>query len=440
MKQLILTLTVLLLSGSAFAQDVPPPPNDYSPIEAYSIFVENYKNEGYESALPYGRWLITYSPTELEGYPADYKGDRTMERMITVYEEIAKKKQDPSVRSAYLDSALQVYDKGMSTFSEDEIDLYDWEFNKGRFYQQNASYIDNGLKKAYQQYEKIFEMDPERTTKMAQGYYVQITLQNMVSKGEKEKALKMIEQAEPFANEKTLDYFDKTREKLFDSPEERIAFYKDKLKEDPENVELLTNLFSIYEEEEMNDKAADIAKQLYEIDPNYENTIRLANNAIANANYDRAIKFLKEAQGKTEDKFELRQIALDLSQAYLSKEDLKAARKYARDASQLDPDWGKPYIRIADIYSRLVQKCTETREMTRQDRVLYWLILDYLDKAKKVDSSVANTVNQQYSTYKQVTLSKSDIFFLQWEEGDEVKVNGSLDSCYSWVKETTTVR
>ncbi|MDX1586308.1 MAG: hypothetical protein R3222_06180, partial [Balneolaceae bacterium] len=84
--------------------------------------------------------------------------------------------------------------------------------------------------------------------------------------------------------------------------------------------------------------------------------------------------------------------------------------------------------------------CTSGRKMTRDDKVVYWLVLDYLDKARRVDSQVSNTVQRQYQSYQPVTPTTEEKFFKGWEKGDKIAVDGSLNSCYSWVGETTTVR
>jgi len=181
------------------------------------------------------------------------------------------------------------------------------------------------------------------------------------------------------------------------------------------------------------------AQKLYELDPNFENTKRLAENALDNANYQSAINFLKEALDKTDDAQKLKQISMDISQAYLNLENLRQARVYARKATQYDPNLGEAYIQMARIYGQAISKCTED-EMTRKDRMVYWLVIDYLDKARRVDPSTSSNVSQLKNSYNAAVPSSEDKFFMNLEGGDKVKVDSSLDPCYSWINETTTVR
>lgn len=434
MKKLWL-LAFLLLSVTA----VNAQPYGLTPLQAYSVFTENLKNDNYQTAAMYGRWLINNRPRTLEELP-QYKGQRNFERMITLYTEWSKTFEDPTMRSAYLDSAEAVFNLAYETYQDDEIDQFDWHYKQGRFYQANADYIDDGLRKAYEQYEMLVALDPEKATTIGKGYYIQILAQNYVNRNEKEKALAMMKKTESFANEQTLEYFDKMRNELFDDPVERIAYLEGKLNENPDDEEILVELMDLYVEQEVQDKARATAEKLYELNPSFENVMRLADNALGNANYDRAITYLKEAREKTVDTDQLVETALDLADAYKNKEDLQTARKYAREAIKYDDSVGRAYILMAQVYSQAVNQCTSDRKMDRSDKVVYWLVLDYLDKAKGVDSSLSSTVSRQYQSYAPVLPTKEDKFFNNWVEGESIKVGANLHDCYRWIDETTTIR
>ena len=78
--------------------------------------------------------------------------------------------------------------------------------------------------------------------------------------------------------------------------------------------------------------------------------------------------------------------------------------------------------------------------MEREDKVVYWLVLDLLDKAKQVDSEVSSLVKNLYKSYLPVTPTAEEKFFKAWKAGTEIKVDKSLRSCYDWINETTTIR
>lgn len=414
-------------------------PYGMDPLSAYSIFYENYKNENYNLALDYGRWMLYKRPKTMKGYD-NFSLERQFERMITIYTEIAKKKEDPTLRTAYLDSALQVYDMVFDTFGSDDIDTFDWTFRKGRYYQQHSDYLTDATSKAVALYQKLYDTDTERFTKLGEGYYAQVMLQEMVANNKKDEALAMIKKMEPYASEKLNNYFDQIRNQLFSSPDERIAYLKDKLKSEPDNVKVMSDLLDLYKRQGQFSEARKMAEQLYKKQPNYDNTVTVADNASENGDYQTAIKYYKEALQKASTAQQKKETSLQLSDAYLNIDQLQSARQYARQALQVDSKFGEAYLQMADIYAAAVNKCTSGRQMDRQDKVVYWLVLDYLDRAKQVNPNLSNTVSQQYKSYKPVTPTAEEKFFSNWETGDKMKVGSNLHKCYNWINETTTVR
>ncbi|MDZ7692414.1 MAG: hypothetical protein U5K69_14980 [Balneolaceae bacterium] len=387
MKKLVLAIGLLVLCNpfASIAQEAQPPMG-LDQLSAYSIYYENYKNEEYEGAIRYGRWIYKGMPKKLKGY-SRFDLEQNLDRLITAYAEVAQQKQDPSVRSAYLDTAQTIFDRVYQEFSEDEIDMFEWKMKQARFLQDNSDFVDNGIQKAYDIYLNLFQQDPERFTQQGDGYYTQVLVQHLAGEDQKDLALDIINKAEPHApNNKLISFFNNIRNKLFDSSEERITFLQSQLEQNPDSTALLQDLADLYSQQGQMDRVREIRNKLYELNPNFENTRALADYAIENANYSEAVKYLKEALEKTDDQAEKAQIALDMSDAYLNQDNLQQARNYARQAMNLDSDWGQPYIQMAAIYSRAVSQCTQGRKMDRKDKVVYWLVLDYLDQARQVRS------------------------------------------------------
>ncbi|MEX2603240.1 MAG: hypothetical protein WD361_03510, partial [Gracilimonas sp.] len=127
--------------------------------------------------------------------------------------------------------------------------------------------------------------------------------------------------------------------------------------------------------------------------------------------------------------------------ANINLEKLETAKKYVLQALEIDPNHGPSYIKMATIYGVAVTVCTRDRKLEAQDKVVYWVVIDYLNKAKNIDPSMANTVNRQLSTYEDVTPNTEDKFFtLSLENGQKITIDKSLMPCYGWINETTTVR
>jgi hypothetical protein len=439
MKKLFITILILLTSGSyAFSQgnsDIPEAPFGLSPVEVLSIFNGNFQNRDYPSALNFGRWLILAHPKEME-LPggARYRADRTLTRMITVYEEIAKTHSDPVLKETYIDSAKGLYLKALDIFTEEEIDHYMWRFNYGRFLQTNRELPDNDAL-AVEQYLALYSMDPQRLVTEANGYYIQFIVDFTVRSGDRDRAIELMAETESMAGPETINFFGTVRDRLFSNPAERIEY----LLTLGDDLAILQELFELYTRVGDRDNIRRMAGVLYERDPNYENIMRMADMAATDANYREAIRFLEEAVERTEDNLKKREATLRISDNYLNMDNLQRARDFARRASGLDPSWGQPYLKMADIYAQAVSRCAGSA-MTREDKIVYYLVLDMLDRARTVDASTGNAVQRQYRTYSNVLPSAEEKFFMNWNVGDRIRVDGSLKECYAWINESTTIR
>ncbi len=446
MKKLIIALAFVLMGSSwvqAQAQSIEPP-NNMSEIAAYSVYLSHFRNENYDTALKFGRWILLSMPETIEGY-SNFSLPTNLSRFVTIYTSLAENAEDPSVKAAYVDTVQTIYTKVFDRFSGDEIDLYSWNIRKGRFYQDHADILgDNAQEEALSAYKKAFALNPEKLVTSYEGYYIKVLLRDLAEKKNeqsKQKALAIIEKAEQYANEDLAEYFDDIRRQLFDEPTERIAFLESELEENPENLQALRQLRSLYQRQGQTEKVREINQKLYELNPTYQNIIALANFATGHANYDQATKYLKEAVNKTDDPKKLKIIYLNLANAQFNLGNLQEAQNYAKKAINIDPNWGRPYLQLATIYARTVRNCAEGRELTTNDRAVYWLVIDYINKAKQVDPSVSNRANNLLQTYRPVTPTQQDIFFSDsWEKGGTIRIDSSLGACYGWINETTTVR
>ncbi len=437
MKKMILLLLMVSFSAGVVSaqQDIPEAPFGLSPAEVLSIFNGNISNRDYASALMFGRYLILAHPKDLP-LPGNvpYRGDRTFDRMITAYTELAKAESDPIVRSALIDTAKSLYARVLDIFTPEEIDVYRWRFEYGRFFQMNQSIRDANMR-ATEQYLKLYELNPERLVKEANGYYIQFIISQIVGSGDRDRAIRLMAESEQYANPETVAYYASVRDRLFSNPAERIEY----LETLPRTLENLTELFDLYTRTGNREMVAKLAVELYEMNPNFDNTMRMVNMASSNANYRRAIELLEEALTKATTTQQRRDVTMEISNNFLNLDNLQRARDFARRAIELDRNWGQPYLKIAEIYGQAVSNCAGG-SMTRQDKVVYWLVLDYLDRARSTDSSTRQFVERQYPVYQAAMPTVEEKFYQNWIVGERIRVDGSLKECYAWINETTTIR
>lgn len=440
MKSLF-TAVLILLTLPSLTTAQSEPPNGLEELEAYSVFVDAYRTDDYQLAMDYGEWMIEANISEISGYDG-FSLERHYDRMINVFTGAAEGESDPTEKTTYLEKAEDTFISLFETFEEDEIDLYEWNTKMGRFYHENHNNMDASMDDAIAAYEKMYEMDAERFTNEGDGFFAQVLLMDYASQENSDKALAVIDEIEAYASVDLQQTIDEVRESLFDSPEERIEFLESRIAE-AEGSELetmLQDLADLYEETEQTDKAAEIALQLYDVDASFVNTKKVADLYIEEGNYDEAVDFLLEAEELAETEDDRKQVTLQIAETYQQLEEIESARDYTQKAIDIDSDWGEAYIRMASVYAAGISQCTGGSTLEREDRTVYWLVLDYLDKAKEADPSLASNADSRAESYSEAMPSSEDKFFSDWEEGDSFEINGELSECYAWVNETTTIR
>jgi tetratricopeptide (TPR) repeat protein len=447
--------TVLLLMLGVFgvqsiqAQTPPVPEAPYGlgSAEVYGIFQSEYSNimrpnakktlEDFDLLLMYGRWLLIAHPKSITIGRQEIKGDRTFDRMINVYTEMSKIPADPILKSAYLDTASQLYNRVLTIFTPEEIDEFKWRYDYGRFLLANTE-VSNGQQRAFDQYVILFDKNPDRLVKDADGFYAQFIASYLMAENRNDDVIAFMDKAQPFAEAATIEAFNGHRDRLFRNPEDRIVFLESLLEKDPGNLETMGQLYDLYLRVNNRDKSKSTAEALYAAAPNFANTRRMGLMASGNANYRDAIRFMEEALTKTQDNNDIKLVSMDLANLFRNIDNLQRAREYSRRAGAIDPAWGEPNLAMAQIYAQAVTDCAGG-QLTRIDKVVYWLILDYLDKAR-ADQSVRTSVDRYYAQYERSAPTVEDKFYQNWTTGSSIRVDRSLRECYAWINESTRVR
>jgi tetratricopeptide (TPR) repeat protein len=447
--------TVLLLMLGVFgvqsiqAQTPPVPEAPYGlgSAEVYGIFQSEYSNimrpntrktlEDFDLLLMYGRWLLIAHPKSITIGRQEIKGDRTFDRMINVYTEMSKIPADPIMKSAYLDTASALFERVLTIFTPEEIDEFKWRYDYGRFLLANTA-LSNGQQRAYDQYMILFDKNTERLTKDADGFYAQFIASYLMSENRNDDAIAFMEKAQPFADAATIEAFNGHRDRLFRNPEDRIVFLESLLEKEPGNLDTMGQLYDLYLRVNNREKSKATAEALYAAAPDFANTRRMGLMASGSANYRDAIRYMEEALTKTTDNNDTKLVSMDLANLFRNIDNLQRAREYARKASAIDPAWGEPNLTMAQVYAQAVTDCAGG-QLTRTDKVVYWLILDYLDKAR-TDQSVRTSVDRYYAQYERSAPTVEDKFYQNWTTGATIRVDRSLRECYAWINESTRVR
>lgn len=431
-RLLPLALAALLVLASATpAQAQDEQPSRQEILTHYSLYFENWKAENWADALPDLRWMLENAPAE----PKD--DDRNYDRAVDVYKGLAEGAEGDT-RAAYLDTAWTYLNRAVPDLQalDAEIDPYEWELEKGRFLQQFGNDVPgHSADEAPTYYRQAYDMAPERVD----AYYIDRVVQYYFDESEQDRALEFLDQVaeERADDEAVMNVVEQRRNQVFGrDPAARLRYLETQYEAHPDSLDLATDLFEAYLDQEYREEAADLADTLLDQpNPPLEVYRQVARLRMEDGRYQEALELMQRAEADglelaAEDYFNMGRAQYQLDQ-------LAAARRYYRQALDLRSDFGQAYLAIGDVYAKAVANCGGSA-MEREDKAVYWLVVDYYQRAKSVDPSVEQRANAKIQTYAQYFPSAEDVFYRSdWSKGASYRID---QGCYAWIGESTTVR
>ncbi len=211
------------------------------------------------------------------------------------------------------------------------------------------------------------------------------------------------------------------------------ALFRAQLAETPDDESLLARAFTFMSRAQCNsDFYFEVAERYYEKNPAADVAMLLAQSFEAKEDYDKAVKYLREAIANETDVVTKANLCVRAAGAELSAKDYPAAASFAREAISVNPGNGYAYMVLAQAYAMGSSACSGFERQS-----VFWLVVDTLSKAREAfadDAAQLETVNKQISSYVGNFPSKEDAFFLGINDGSSYTVR-----C-GWISGTTTVR
>ncbi len=223
--------------------------------------------------------------------------------------------------------------------------------------------------------------------------------------------------------------------------ESLTTLYKPRLEESPEDIELMEHII------EMMDKAGcrdddfffEVNEQLYTLQPDADLAFLLGRLESDRSNYRESISYFQDAIDMyKEDDPEEHQENIFRSYwqmaeiSYRRLENMPTARRYAREANNVNPGNGRPLILIGEMYAASAADCGDD-EFT--ETTAYWVAVDKFERAATVaeDPSVQNRARELANTYSQYFPDRELIFFHGYDIGETYRVE-------CWINRDTRVR
>ncbi len=150
-----------------------------------------------------------------------------------------------------------------------------------------------------------------------------------------------------------------------------------------------------------------LAVRLHELEPSSTSAYLLGKQAEAEGKASKALKYFNQAADLEKDNSKKARIYYSIAENYRKNGSYGTARSYYNKMLEVKPSAGIAYYKIGSMYADSANNCGST---VFEKRAMYWLAADMMDKAARVDGSVAANARAAASSYRQRAPQKSDIF------------------------------
>ena len=401
-------------------------------IRDLSLYQQDYQHKNIDAAIVYWRKVWINCPQSSVNLAT---------HGINMYQYFIARELDQNKKKAMLDTLMQVYEKGMilrpqnkgaylGMMAQDLLKYADTPENRGRIFKL---------------LEERMDVEKEKTPAITYATYMKMILeQNVSGQLSDEELLENYTKVSDFISEaikKTSDEeLAKARDMIDDGfvnsnaagCENLLKIYGEKYDENKNDIEFLRKLTRMLNKKECTD--ADLfekaSEQQYALDPSPDAAYNMAKLFLMKENYDKAVEYFENAIKSETEPFDKANYNYQLGSIMLIKYNKYTdAKKYALEAIKLRPDWGRPYILLANTYAN----GTKCGEDDFEQRYVYWAVVDKLQKAKAVDPDCTNIVDPLIRQYSQLFPKKEEGFFRNVLEGATVSIG-------CWIGESTKVR
>lgn len=397
-----------------------------------SLYREFYKQKNYKDAFPHWRWVFNSCPLASQNLYID--GAKLVSDRID-------NAANPQIREKYIDTLMMVYDKRIQSFNREAYVL-------GRKGIDMINYRPDNIEENYNILKKSVELGAENTEAATIAYYFQSILA-MVQQQKLEKiavidGYDQVSQiidaniSKSQGNQKALANWEGIRGNIevafepFASCEDLIALYSKKYEQAPTDPALLTKITTMLERKNCVDSPLffSATESLHKIQPTAKSAYMMAALSRQKNQLSNAISYLNQVIELTDNNDDKIKALNMLAAVYYEQRNFPQARSNAMKILQINPNYGKAYMFIGDLYASSSNMCNDD---DLSGKTVFWAAVDMYIKAKNVDPSVAEDANAKISQYARHFPAATDLFFRDMQEGASYTVG-------CWINETTTIR
>ena len=417
------------------ARQVVTPMDSIQCLRNYALYTDRHRQNNFEAALPL--WRTVFNGCPLITVNIYHHG-------IDIISHMIEKSQTEEEKMAYLDTAMMVFDRRIEHFGDRANVLG----RKGIFYFLHSNNVEDSGPgyDALAEAIRLSEDDPSPAIVVT---YMNITIAKFrAGMLDNEDVIEtytylteILDNIPAASQNSQIADTRETVEGLFTGSgvagcDALIRIYGEKLKQSPENTELLAEVLSTLTGAGCSDSELflDATKQLHALDPSPRSALNLSAIYKTFDDYDQVIRYLKEAIDLQENPTERGTYYLEL--AILTNQFNKERQlscQYAMQALRGNPGLGRAHLHIGSLYASENDCFAGDPESAFKNRTVYWAAVDRFNEAKRVDPSLTAEANRLIETYSIYFPDMETIFFHEFTEGETYHVG-------CWINETTLIR
>lgn len=407
-------------------------------VRNWSLYDQYYKQRNFSMASDPWRWMFLNCPLATQNIYI---------HGAVLVKHMYQAETDPIKREAILDTLMMIYDQRIEYFGREGFVL-------GRKVADLYQYSPTSVQEQYAISERSIELEEfdsqadvllinfQSTVRLVEAGIMDV---NKVVEGY-DRAINIIEYNLINKPQDSLYYMPSRNniEILFEpyaSCENLVRIFQPRYEADPNDPELLAKITDMLEkagctEEELFFNAT---KALHAMHPTAQSAFLMGRMESNLANFQQAIIYYEQAvelyeadtlNDYAEERFRANLLMADISYRNLRR--FSQARTYALEASRANPDDGRPFLLIGELYATSASDCGND-EFTK--KTAYWAAVDKFLQARDADDDpvVKDRATQMINTYSQYFPNMELIFFHGHDRGQTYRVD-------CWINETTRIR
>lgn len=431
-RLIFLAIAALIISGTSqvFAQGTKMPKYGNDSVQCIthiSLYREFYKQQNYIDALPHWRWAFNNCPIASLNLYID--GAKMMGYMADNAKEAAK-------RDKYIDTLMMVYDQRIKYFNRQG-------YVEGRKYLELLNFRPGDTMTIYNGLRSSLKLEGANSDPVVVSNYFMLN-DNMVRSGRfpadsiasAYESLSAITD-ENLAGDKDLEKWSNVKQLLeavfepYATCDQLIKIYSKKFNETPNDTILLKKITFMLDKKDCTDSDLFFmaTENLHKAKPTGASAYLMGRMYLKKGDKDKASDYFLEAIPLIEDQQKTMAYFYLAFSAFEAK-NYSVARSYCLKSLAINPNDGKAYMLIGDMYAITAPGCGDDEIAKRAG---YWAAVDKYVRAKQVDPSVADEANAKIATYSRQFPLKERLFFNDIKPGSGYTVN-------CWYSESTTVR